>query len=299
MARMNFDIARSNYHNTKTMFDIASRRATHTGSVTRSELLQLELRMVNDSLSISTQENAYKARLMEFRSFLGYNEGVDIELDMDDNVPDVYVDTEFVMGKAFENGSFEIEQRVRRLESERSVAQAKANRGISISANAQFGLSNDDRVLSAAYSNLLNHEVFGLTLRIPIMDWGMGRGRVKMAQAQREVILANLKQAEIDFGQSVYLEVMQFNAQRDKSMMSRQANEIAKERYELAMKDFAAGTISVTDLNTAQSESDAATVNYVREMSNFWLYYFTLRKMTLYDFATGTDISAEYDKLVK
>ncbi len=299
MARLNYDIARSNYQNTKTMFGIASRRAGQTGSVTRSELLQLELRMMNDSLSISTQENNYKARLMEFRSFLGYNEGVDIELDMRDSVPDVNVDTDFVMGKALENGSFEIEQRVRRLESERSVAQAKANRGVSVSANAQFGLSNDDRVLSAAYSNLLNHEVFGLSLRVPIVDWGMGRGRVKMAQAQRDVTLANLRQAEIDFSQSIYLEVMQFNAQRDKLAMSRQANEIARERYDLAMKDFAAGTISVTDLNTAQSESDSAMMSYMSEVSNYWIYYFTLRKMTLYDFASETDISAEYDKLVK
>jgi outer membrane protein TolC len=299
MARLNYDIARTSHKNTKTMFGIASRRAGQTGSVTRSELLQLELRMMNDSLSISTSENSYKARLMEFRSFLGYNDGVDVELDVQEEVPEVNMDVDFVMRKAVENGSFEIGQRVQRLESERSVAQAKANRGISVAASTQFGLSNSAGELPLAYSNLMNDEVFGLTLRVPIMDWGMGRGRVKMAQAQREVALANLKQAEIDFGQSVYLEVMQFNAQRNKLMMSRQANEIAKERYELAMKDFAAGTISVTDLNMAQSESDAATVSYVNEMSNYWLYYFTLRKMTLYDFASGVDISAEYDKLVK
>ncbi len=299
MAQLNYDIAKSNYGNTKTMFGIASRRHEHTGSVTRSELLQLELRMVNDSLSISTQENNYKARLMEFRSFLGFDEDYEIDLEIPHGVPDVTMDTGFVMEKALENGSFEIRQRVQRLESERSVAQAKGNRGISISASTEFGLSNNAETLPLAYSNLLNHEILGLTLRIPIMDWGMGRGRVKMAQAQRDVILANLRQAAMDFGQSVYLEVIQFNAQRDKLAMSRRANMIAKERYELAMKDFADGKISVTDLNTAQSESDAATVNYVREMSNYWTYYFTLRKMTLYDFATETDISAEYDKLVK
>lgn len=299
MAQLNYDISRSNYDNTKTMYGIAARRHEQTGSVKRSELLQLELRMVNDSLSISTQENNYKARLMEFRSFLGMTEGGDIDLDMSESVPDVNVDMDFVMEKALKNGSFEIGQRVQRLESERSVAQAKANRGISVSANTQFGLSKDATDIRSIYYNPMDSEIFGLTLRVPIMDWGMGRGRVKMAQAQREVTLANLRQAEADFGQNVYLEVMQFNAQRDKLAMSQRANKIAGERYELAMKDFADGKISVTDLNTAQSESDAATMNYVSEMSNFWTYYFTLRKMTLYDFVTKTDISAEYDKLVK
>lgn len=298
-AQMNRDIARGNYEKMKTMHVIARRRHEQTGSVTRSELLQLELRMVNDSLSISTQENAFKARLMEFRSFLGYNDKADVELLMDDAVPDVKMDVDLVMNKALENGAFEVGQRVQRIESERSVAQARADRGVSISANTKFGLSNNGDRIPAAYSNLLNQEVFGLSVRVPIMDWGMGRGRVKMAQAKHRIALANLDQARMDFEQEVYLEVMQFNAQKEKLQMSRRANDIAVERYELAMKDFADGKISVTDLNTAQSEKDSATVSYVSEMSNFWTYYFTLRKMALYDFMTGTDIVAEYDKLVE
>lgn len=299
MAKWNSDIAKTNYENTRSMFDIASRRSEQTGSVTRQELLQLELKLLNDSLAITIQDNAYQATIMEFRSFLGYNEGVDIELDVPDDVPEVSLDMDFVMEKVMDNGSFEIAQRVQQLESERSVAQAKANRGISVSANAQFGLTNDDRMLSAAYNNLLNHEVFGLSLRVPIMDWGMGRGRVKMAQAQQEVTLARLTQARADMERSIFLEVLRFNEQKGKLTTFRQAMEIANLRNHLAMMDFKEGKISVTDLNTAQSENDKASMTYLSEMSNFWNYYFTLRKMTLYDFASATDISAEYDKLVK
>lgn len=297
LAKLNYDIAVDNYDNMKTMHGIARRRHEQTLSVTRSELLQLELRLVNDSLSMSTKETNYNAQLREFRSFLGYNDRADIRLEMPDGVPEVNMDVDFVLGKALDNGTFRINQHISRLESERSVAQAKANRGISMSVSTQFGLSNNASRLPASYSNLLDREVFGISFRVPIMDWGMGRGRVKMAQAQQEVTLNRLEQAMTDFEQGVYNDVMQFNAQRNQLMMARRADMIASERYELAMKDFAEGTISVTDLNTAQSEKDAANMNYINEMSNFWIYYFSLRKMTLYDFMTGTDISAEYDKL--
>ncbi len=298
MAQLHYTIAAGNYSQMKTMYGIASRRHEQTGSVTRSELLQLELRMVNDSLAISTRENDYKARLMEFRSFLGYNDKVDLRLEQSDEVPELRMEVDFVLEKTWQNGPFRIDQEVSRLESDRSVAQAKANRGISLSVSTQFGLSNNADELPGAYSHLLNHEIFGVNLRVPIVDWGMGKGRVKMAQAQQKITLAHLEQASIDLEQNVYLEVVQFNAQRDKLRMARRADRIAEERYELAMKDFAAGSISVTDLNTAQSEKDAANMNYLTELSNFWIYYFTLRKMTLYDFMTNTDISAEYDKLV-
>ncbi len=298
LAKLTYDIAVSNYDNMKTLHGIALRRHRQTLSVSRSELLQLELRMVNDSLSMSTQQTSYNAQLMAFRSFLGYNEKADIRLEVEDRVPEITMDVDFVLGKALDNGTFRIDQEILRLESQRSVAQAKANRGISLSVSTQFGLSNNADRLPASYANLLDREVFGVSLRVPILDWGLGKGRVKMAQARQEVTLNQLEQAMIDFEQSVYQDVMQFNTQRDKLLGAERANAIAAERFQLAMEDFADGNISVTDLNTAQVEKDQANMNYVNEISNFWTYYFSLRKMTLYDFMSRTDISAEYDKLI-
>lgn len=302
VAQMNYDIAVSNYANTKTMYGIATRRFQETGSVTRIDLLQLELRMVNDSLSINTQGNNHQARLMEFKSFLGYNDKARIGVEIPQEVPEISMDVDFVLHKALDNGSFKVSQNINRLESERSVAQAKANRGISVSLNAQFGLSNDatdaDRI-RFAYSNLINREVFGVNLRIPIMDWGMGRGRVKVAQALQKTAMNRLEQSMIDFRQNVYLTVTQFNSQRNQLMTSKRANDIAVLRYDLAMKNFAAGSISVTDLNTAQKEKDDANVRYISEMYNYWTYYYNVRQLALYDFITNTDISAEYDKLIE
>jgi hypothetical protein len=35
------------------------------------------------------------------------------------------------------------------------------------------------------------------------------------------------------------------------------------------------------------------------KVASFWSYYFQIRRATLYDYNSGTDISAEFDKLVK
>ncbi len=235
---------------------------------------------------------------MAFRSFLGYNEKADIRLEVEDRVPEITMDVDFVLGKALDNGTFRASQHISQLESERSVAQAKANRGLSLSVSTQFGLSNNADKLPASYSALLDREVFGISLRVPILDWGLGKGRVKMAQARQEVTLNQLEQAMTDFEQGVYQDVMQFNAQRSKLLGAERASVIATQRYELAMKDFTDEKISVTDLNTAQVEKDQANMSYVSEIQNFWVYYFSIRKMTLYDFMSKTDISTEYDKLI-
>jgi outer membrane protein TolC len=298
IAQKNHEIAVQNYSNTRTMYGIANRRFNETGTVTKNELLQLELRMITDSLSISTQDKNRKASMISLSSFLDIDDDTEIDVIATSEIPDVTLDYNFVIEKVLSNSSFLIEQKITRLEAERAVAQAKANRGISVSLNARFGLSNNDDKIRGAYSNLMNYQVFGLSLRVPIMDWGMGKGRVQMAEAQMKTSLFRQEQNLNDHMQTIYLDVLEFNTQREQLRMAARANDIATQRYDLTMQDFAAGTVSVTELNTAQSEKESASMNYLSEMSRYWSNYYKIRKLSLYDYINNTDIIAEIDNII-
>lgn len=52
-------------------------------------------------------------------------------------------------------------------------------------------------------------------------------------------------------------------------------------------------------MNTAQTEKDQANQTYVSALADFWNDYYSLRRKTLYDFLSHTDINAEFDKLIK
>ena len=52
-------------------------------------------------------------------------------------------------------------------------------------------------------------------------------------------------------------------------------------------------------LNQLKNERDNAYSQYISNVASFWSSYFGIRKTTLYDYITNTDISAEFDKLVK
>ena len=60
----------------------------------------------------------------------------------------------------------------------------------------------------------------------------------------------------------------------------------------------AEGNATVTDLNMAQTENDSAMSQYINDMSNFWIYYYTLRRYTLYDFITGSDLEIDVNEMV-
>lgn len=297
-AQKRYEVSRTNYDNTSQMLRIARERLS-LGSVTRDEYLQLELRQLSDSIAVNENEVALREARMQLNSLLGLDETRQVEPVLEEDLPAVQMDYGLVLEKANVNSSFGFDNAINLLNAESAIAQAKASRGITMQLNARFGLSKTAPELQGVYRDLLNQEVVGLTFTVPILDWGEGKGRVKKAEAAAEVVKARVEQAENDKRISLYTAVGQFNNQRQLCDVSRRAAAIAQERYDLVMDKFRSGKASVTDLNTARSESDDAVQKYIRDISSFWSYYYTLRKLTLYDFLTGEDLTVDYEEMTQ
>ena len=297
LARMNHEIAKTNYDNTIRMHDVARERLS-LGSVTRDEYLQLELRMLNDSISINETMVAVRDAQMNLNSLLGYDESVEIEPVLSEELPDVIMDYDMVLERSLNNSKFDLENEINILNAQSAVAKAKADRGITMTLNARFGLSNTAPKIDGAYRHPLDQEVVGLSFSVPVFDWGLGKGKVQKAKAAEAVVRAQVQQSENDYRRSIYTAVGQFNNQRRQCEVSRRAKDIASERYSLMMEKFRNGNASVTDLNTAQSENDTALQRYINDISNYWSYYYKLRQYALYDFIAGRDIDIDPEEML-
>ena len=77
------------------------------------------------------------------------------------------------------------------------------------------------------------------------------------------------------------------------------AQEIAEERYGIMRRRFETGAVSVTDLNTAQQEMETAKAQYISQLKTFWSDYYSLQQSTLYDWVRQTDITADFDALLR
>ncbi len=297
LAKMNNTISKSNFENSGNMLKIAKERL-QLGNVTKADYLQLELRMLNDSISINETEVQVREAQMVLNSFLGYDESFEIAPTMDDILPDIRMSYDLVMEKSLENSSFNLNNELSLLNAESAVAHAKASRGFSFALNARFGMSQTGPEFPQAYKNLLDQETVGITFSIPIFDWGLGKGKVQKAKAAQEVVKAQVQQSENDYRRQMFTAVSQFNNQRQQCLVSRKAMNVASERYELTMHRFREGNATVTDLNMAQTENDSALRQYISDVSNFWTYYYTLRRLTLYDFISGKDLEVDIYEMI-
>ena len=93
-------------------------------------------------------------------------------------------------------------------------------------------------------------------MTIPILDWGKRRGKVKVAESNRDVTLSKIRQEEISFNQDIFLLVENFNNQAAQLEIAQEADVIAEKRYKTSIETFMIGKINILDLNDAQQSKD-------------------------------------------
>ena len=296
-AQQRLAMSSKNYDNTVALYKLTKERYER-GMVSKNDVLQLELRMINENLSINDHKLNLDMRMLRLKTYMGYNEHVELELVVPESGPGITLNFDEVLEKAYKNSSFLLDNELELLGAEQEVERNKANTGIQANLNAQFGLTQQGDDLGTAYSNPMDQQIVSLGLRLPIIDWGLGKGRVKMAKSRQELIKAQVDQELNEFKQNVFIKVIQFNNQVEQCNLSARADSIALERYENARQRFMDGTIGVTELNNAQNEKDQASNRFISDLGNFWQYYFNIRRMSLYDYLSRKDLSAEFDKMV-
>jgi len=298
LAQQNLKTAKMNYANSDTLYKIAKGRY-NIGTIAENELLQMQLSFLNSGSDVSDAEVDLQLKKAKIKSYLGLNDEYDLELIIPTSTPQTNVKYDEVLTLAKTNNPQIIQYQRQLIEADRDVAQARSERGFSANLNATYGIDRDAELLKDSYKNYNDLQTFKIELQIPILDWGLGKGKVKMAQSNREVIKATVDQALVDFEQDVFLKVMQFNRQDDQVALSAKADTISRNRYNVTKERFLIGKIDVLDLNVAQSERDAAKQKFINTLSNFWQFYYNMRKLTLFDFEKRKPLEMDFEILLK
>lgn len=295
-AQLNVEIAETNYSNNDTLYKIAKGRY-QMGTIAENELLQLELAYLNAKSDLTHSKINFKINMFGLRSFLGFNELVNIALNTEATIPKLEIPLEKAFSQASENNGELIALSRRLIEAQRDVAKARAENRFNANLFASYGLNQSAYILPDAYKEPDNQQLLTIGITVPILDWGEGKGKYKMAQSNQEVIRTQVNQSRIDFNQDIMLKVMQFNEQDNQVLIAAKADTIARKRYEVSKQRFLIGKISVLDLNTAATEKDIALRNNLQAQMTFWTYFYNIRQFTLYDFVNEKPISVDFNEL--
>ncbi len=295
-AQINLQMANKNYSNNDTIYKIAVGRY-NIGTIARNELLQTELNFLNSATALHEAKINLEERKFSLRSFLGFNESIDINLIIPKDVPDIEINSEFTIEQASNNNPQMLSYKMERLEAESSVAKARADK-FSADLFVSYGLNQSAPLFEDVYSEPEATQQVRVGLSIPLLDWGRNKGNYLMARSNLELVNINVNQDIIDFKQNVKMDVVQFNMQGAQLIIAQKADTIANMKYEVTLQRFYIGKVDIVNLNIALNEKDSAKRKYISGLQKYWSLYYTLRGLALYDFIEKKPLTVDFDKLL-
>lgn len=109
----------------------------------------------------------------------------------------------------------------------------------------------------------------------------------KAAEANLEAQQQQNLNNQYNLEQEVFAAALQMNQLKSSLIISAKADTIAQKRYEVARNRYRIGTVDITNLLIAQNEKDQALITYVNTLRDYWVSYFRIRRLTLFDFEKG------------
>lgn len=283
-AQINLQIAEFNLANNDTIYRIEEGRY-NIGKTTRDKLLQVELQLLQSRQDVTQAQLDMQTSRLSLRRYIGLQDSseVKLELMMPAELPKFDIPLGEALTYAKQNRSDYLAFERRRIEANRDLARAKSQR-FRTEIQASFGLNDAEPILSETYNQPNQQQRLNVTLSMPVLDWGRSKARVQTALANQELASYTLAQEVQNFEQEIMTLVSRFEVLRLQVEITKKSDEVAQERYQVTQNRYLIGKIDITNLNIALKEKDAAKRNYIRALREFWIAYFDLRRLTLYDF---------------
>ena len=286
---MNLQIAQTNYANTENILKIAKMKF-ELGKVTRNEILQLQLELLNAKKAVGTAKRDIEVSTLTLRSYISQEGSDKIELVLPEAISDMNVTSDRVLAQAYANRSDAIAFVRRIAEAKRDVAVARGQTGLTASLTANLGFSNTAPNIPDVYRSPQNQQLVQLTFSIPVLDWGRSKSKIKTAEANEKFTEYAVEQDKQTFKQQIVTQVTLFNQMKEQVALTEQADSIAGEKYKIAKERYVLGNLSITDLSIAFQENDQAKRDYIAALRDFWGAYYQLRYLSLFDFEKNEKI---------
>lgn len=294
MAQADYRLAEDNLATADTLYAIGEQRQK-IAAISQADLLTLKLDKVNARNTLKNAEITRKRAMSALATFLNLDKNTYIEIDLPSRPRYVDIPADRALLLAKENNPTYLEQRQNVLEAEREVDRTKKESRFNASVNASVGFNQVADNLGAAYRNLLQQDLVSLTVSIPLVDWGVRKGKYNMARNNLNVVKIAARQEEISLEEDVMMTVSDFNVQQDLIASASEALDLAELAYDQTRRRFIIGKADISSLTLSLNRQQEAQKNYIQALQNYWLNYYKIRKLTLHDFESGMSLSDRFD----
>jgi outer membrane protein TolC len=288
-ARLELDNAIKNAAVNDTLYRLNTGRL-EVGKIGENDLLQSELALLRARAALEDARLAFERATAALRLALNLPPGTPIDVVVPKDVPEFDADTARAVAEALKNRAAVTGVALDDVQARRRVAEARLSGGPGATVQASYGLNATALEASRAYQDLGEARRFTLSVQLPLWQWGAHHETVQAARADRERA-TSLSEATVEqTAHEAHFAALELAQARRNLALVAKADSVAGKRFEVAYNRYVIGRIGVDNLYIAQAEKDQGLTQFVAALRGYWVAYYRLRRVTLFDFATGQPI---------
>ena len=242
--------------------------------------------LANSESTVYSKEISFENAKDNFKLLLGMSLDEDIAILFDNNIPTVDVNINDAVKYALDQ-RMEIRQKQITLEQDVfSIIRTKAESEFKGDLSVRVGMDALAGKVKNMYDKPTDNEEIGVTLTIPIFDWGAKKAKVKSSQLAMESDEISLEEQK----KEIVIDVRQIC--RNLPTLIRQIEikkksiENAERTYEINLEKYRNGNLTGMDLQQFQNQLTTAKQDYTSAIISYKIELLNLKIQTLWDFET-------------
>lgn len=294
LAQTELQLAEENLATSDTLLAIGERRFK-IASISQADLLTLRLDKVNAQNTLENARIEIKRARLSLTTYLGLDSDTEIEVTLPGKPRAITISEEEALKYARENNPTIMEHRQNVLEAEREVNRTRVQSWFNASLDASIGFNQVARTFGEAYRHPLQQDLVSLSISVPLVDWGVRKGKYNIAKNSLNVAQIAARQEELSLEQDITITLRDFESRQRLVATAVEALNLADMAYDQTRQRFIIGKADINSLTLSHNRQQEASKNYISSLQNYWMSYYKIRKLTLHDFELGVPIQAQVE----
>jgi len=261
------------------------------GKIGENDLLKTELALLRARAAAEDARVARARAEATLRRQIAYPEGQPLEIVTPDSIPIVNADPDVAEREALRNSSTIQQNELDEVQSRYNINRARADNRFNATVAASVGFNQTASAFGQSYQSPLGRQQLSVGVNLPMVQWGAGRAAVEAAKSTNQRVVTSNKIRRDALAEDARFSALQLQQAQRTVALAAKADTVASKQFEVARNRYIIGKIANDALYLAQNEKDAAVLAYVQALRSYWTSYYYLRRVTLYDFATGRELA--------
>jgi outer membrane protein TolC len=290
LAQKEYELASENILSIDTLYRAGQEREK-ISAISQADLLLLELDAINAGNTLKNVALNLKNAQYALLSFLNQDKNTSISIDIPIPQSHIEIPVEEALSYAQENNPDYLSYRQEIMEAEKNLEETSKSNSFNVSISASIGFNQAAETLRGVYDNPSQQEVVSIGVTIPIVDWGLKKGRENMAKNNLNITKIVVEQNKQNLEQEIISIIDRFNLQQELLLSAEKAIALATAACNTTKQRFIVGKSDINMLTLTMNRQKDAQRNYINILKDYWSIFYQIRRLTLFDFEKQKNLS--------